>query len=523
MHLTEGAKISQQLIKQALADPNFTFGIEAEFFLAGAQTFIREHMTQGQETMDMGGGEFFVKKLGELTWHDVVHFLKPLGVSQSELKHDHEVLRDRLFDTYEEVIGEDSASVTPEDAWNQLGQKHRNHELLAMLRAFPVGRLMGVERAQSDSIQDIVYDGDVNEIRPYGKLNEIPVALSEVGYGEEDFSVTDKAQGQLGHATRDAFYNLVAKDISEKLGVKVVYTTDSNYGYHVSGGHQHWFVTEDGSLLSTEEDHDVIGLELVSPVMQANEGFAMLLRVLELMNEGILGLRVITTDKTGLHVNLGVKGKEIDPVKILVLSGDEHMTQKFGRATSENAASIQAELNRRMRAAAQGKASTVLTPKDLVLAASKVLQSIKTEPKDIERAIEVLNSLKPEGKRHSINFEKLLSGYVEYRGIGNKDYHKRGEDIRNAVLHMLGITHIATDPNAYRQEFLKKLYLMIQRALEHELKPGEYIDVPLAASASMVGRGPRGGYGSPLEQYRETPYDGENLVQYGFDPGSNTQ
>ena len=85
------------------------------------------------------------------------------------------------------------------------------------------------------------------------------------------------------------------------------------------------------------------------------------------------------------------------------------------------------------------------------------------------------------------------------------------------VLHMIGMTYIATDPDAYRQEFLKKLYLLVQQAQQQ-------VEVPLAASASMIARGPRGGYGSPIEDYRDTPYDGEQfMTKYGFDAGSNTQ
>jgi hypothetical protein len=89
---------------------------------------------------------------------------------------------------------------------------------------------------------------------------------------------------------------------------------------------------------------------------------------------------------------------------------------------------------------------------------------------------------------------------------------------------MIGMTSIATDPSAYRKEFLKKLYLMVQRALEHELQPGEYIDVPMTASVGMIGHGPRGGYGAPIEDEPDTPYDGENyMTKFGFDAGSETQ
>jgi hypothetical protein len=129
-----------------------------------------------------------------------------------------------------------------------------------------------------------------------------------------------------------------------------------------------------------------------------------------------------------------------------------------------------------------------------------------------------MNELKPEGKSYSVNFSKLPSGYVEFRAIGNANYEHKAADIASAVQRMIVITYIATDPNAYRQEFLKKLYKIVADAMPKEPEK-------LAASVGYTARqaGMPGGYGSPIEDEPETPYDGENYVQYGFDSGSETQ
>jgi hypothetical protein len=517
MLLIEGAKISQQLLNKALADPNFTFGIEAEFFLVGARSFLTQQMTQDLDTGDNEGTKHFVKKLGDVTWHDVLHYFTPLGVQGKETKTDHEVMNHRLLNSlahseYAPDTKSELASISPEAAWAALQQQYGVHELMALLQVFPEHRMLDTPANQIEIIHDIVYDSEVEEIAPFNKLNAIMIALGEVD------NENDKIDFNKDIGSRDTIYNLVTKELSERLGQRVVYTTDSNHVYHVSNQHEHWVVTEDGiSLSDTERENDAVGIELVSPVMNAQDGMAMLERVLSIMNEGILGLKVVTTEKTGLHINLGVQGQEIDPVKILVLSGDEYMVNKFNRATNDNAASIQAEVQKRMRAAAQSNVPATLTPNDLVQTASMILRSIKVEPKDLERAIGVLNSLKPEGKAHSIDFNKLHSGYVEYRAIGNQNYHKRAAEIREVVLHMIGMTYIATQPDAYRQEYMKKLYIMVQRAVE------DHADINIMSSVGVIGGGTRGGYGSSLEQYRDSPYDGENYVQRGFDPGSNTQ
>jgi hypothetical protein len=146
------------------------------------------------------------------------------------------------------------------------------------------------------------------------------------------------------------------------------------------------------------------------------------------------------------------------------------------------------------------------------------MHEMQVDQQDLTRLTQLMNDLKPEGKSFSVNFMKLPSGYVEFRAIGNADYEYKATDISDAVQRMIVITHIATDPDAYRQEFLKKLYKIVADAMPKEPEQ-------LAASVGVIGKqaGTPGGYGSPIEDEPKTPYDGENYVQYGFDSGSDTQ
>jgi hypothetical protein len=328
----------------------------------------------------------------------------------------------------------------------------------------------------------------------------------------------------------------------------VAYVWDDTKVFHV-GDYKIWVVTSDDSLNEDAEDAwakkiDILGIEVVSPIMNAEEGLTMLNKILEIMNGEILGLEVMTTEETGLHINLGVKDKEIDPIKILVLSGDEHIVNKFDRANNAYAASIQGSMRDRMADVASGYVPKGMTSNNanikgvgtLIDRAQEVLRGLETDERDIDRVIAVLNNIKPEGKSHSIDFSKLPSGYVEYRAIGNAGYEKRKDDIMSAVMHMIGITHIATEPSVYRKEFLKKLYLMVQHTVattdvSQDITlnqkfggAGDESTVGLTASVGMVGRGPRGGYGEPADDSPPTQYDGEAfLTRYGFDPGSDTQ
>ena len=274
MNLLEGVKISKSLLSAALQDPNFTFGIEAEFFLVGAQALLRQQMTQDLDTADVNGRDHFVKKLGDMTWHDILHYFTPLGVDENDLKHEHEIMNDRLLDAYREN------DASPEEAWAGMSKEYGVHEMMALLRVFPDGRIVGVPENQVEAIRDIVYDSDVEEISPFRKLNNVDVALARVGQEKESLNVHN------GYASRDAIYNMVAKELTQKLGAKVAYTTDSNYAYNASNAHEYWALTEDGSLFDTEAKTDAVRMELISPVMTAQEGLQVLMQILQIMNEG---------------------------------------------------------------------------------------------------------------------------------------------------------------------------------------------------------------------------------------------
>jgi len=531
MQLVEGAKISQQILRQAINDPNFTFGIEAEFYIEGAAQFMQDYMTSGQETIThsskVGGidyeDEYYAKNLRDTTWHDVLHYFKPLGV-QEDYRQPPLIMQQRLETFYKENVGREKLGA-PSKLWDALKEHLSVPVLMAALQIFPDGRFVGLPENQEKTFRNIVYDGDISEIKPFGKLGDIQYITDS----PEDSDIRGSFHGIRGLTmTQPAFLELVADDLSTKLGTEVISVMDDTKVFH-AGDYKTWVVTSDDSLFKRAKvttGKGMAGVEVVSPIMSAEEGLAMLNKMLDIMNGTILGLNVFTTAETGLHINLGVKNKQIDPIKILVLSGDEHIVNKFDRANSEYASSVQSSMRDRMASVAGGEApagmdaSKIGTRKDvnsLIAQAQEVLKGIETDERDIDRVVSVLNNIKPTGKSQSIDFDKLASGYVEYRAIGNKDYEKRKGEIMDSVLHMIGMTHIATEPSAYRKEFLKKLYLMVQRTVATA-------DEPITASVGMIGYGPRGGYGSPIENEPKTPYDGEEfLTKYGFDPGSDTQ
>lgn len=514
-HILEGVKTNRALINAALNDPNFTFGFEVEFYVVGAQAAIQQHLTKGLETRDEGGGRFYVKKLGDMTYYDVLHFWQPLGVPRTEIIDNEEIIDRRISSAYKKITGEESTDVPPHKIWEFLKKKYQVHQLMAIIRALPKGRMMGIPENQRDVIIEIVYDGDLEEITPFGKLNDMDIATAEAGYEHEDYNISNSA-------TRAAAYNLIAEQLSKKLGQDIISTPDSMESYPLSQGYKRWILTSDSSLTPRETKEDVVGCELISPVFQAQEGIQWLMKVLEIMQGSVLELDIKTTYETGLHINLGIKDKEIDALKMLILLGDEHIAKQFDRIGGDYSSPVAGELERRLGNISLGKYPTLDVSEKLMRATHDILRKIRIEQSDFQRLITHMDQIKPSGKNYSVNFK--LPEYVEFRSIGNRNYENRANEIRDAVLRMIVITYIATDPDAYHKEFLKKVYSMTVRAITNARQP-------LAASTGpwMVGHSTRGGYGIPASDVHkdigdpDSPYDGEKFIQYGFDPGSDTQ
>jgi hypothetical protein len=56
-----------------------------------------------------------------------------------------------------------------------------------------------------------------------------------------------------------------------------------------------------------------------------------------------------------------------------------------------------------------------------------------------------------------INFEWWQEGHIEFRHLGGTDYHKKWNEIKNTVARYARAFLIACDPEAYKDEYLKRL------------------------------------------------------------------
>jgi hypothetical protein len=228
----------------------------------------------------------------------------------------------------------------------------------------------------------------------------------------------------------------VANDFSEAIG-KPINASSSYHGARREPGH--YVVEPDGSL--EPDDSDDGGLEFVSPPMPIDELIDDLNKVKKWA--GIYGC--YTNDSTGLHINVSVPDyslEKLDYVKLALLMGDQYVLDQFGRAGNTYTKS----------------------------AMGKIRDKIKQQP---ERAQEFLDKMRSgmgelaskaihsgvTDKYTSINTK---SGYIEFRSPGGDWLDANFDKIENTLLRFTVALSAAINPQAYRQEYLKKLYKLLE-------------------------------------------------------------
>lgn len=244
----------------------------------------------------------------------------------------------------------------------------------------------------------------------------------------------DINDGDRGEASVDD----VANEFEEAIG-RPVNASSSYHGARREPGH--YVVEPDGSL-EGDEPGDA-GLEFVSPPLPIDE----LLSDLNKVKEWAGRRGCYTNDSTGLHINISVPDYSLDKldyVKLALLMGDEYVLDLFGRSGNHYAK------------AATGKIRTALQ-KDPDLAPA-LLDKMRGHMEDL--ATKAIHSGITD-KYTSINTK---SGYIEFRSPGGDWLDANFDKIENTLLRFTVALSAAINPQAYRKEYLKKLYKLLEGA-----------------------------------------------------------
>ena len=228
----------------------------------------------------------------------------------------------------------------------------------------------------------------------------------------------------------------VADDFSRAIGRPVNASLQYHGGRREAG---HYVVEPDGSL-DADDDSDA-GLEFISPPLPLDD-------MLSDLNKTIAWAKkygCYTNDSTGLHMNVSIPNysrENLDYVKLAILLGDQYVLQQFGRLSNTYTKS------------ALGKVKDIIQnrPEQTSQALAKMKDSLASE------AARVIHSGTTD-KYTSINTK---DGYIEFRSPGGDWLDADIPKLENTLLRFVVAMDAACDPQKYRQEYLKKLYKLLE-------------------------------------------------------------
>jgi len=267
----------------------------------------------------------------------------------------------------------------------------------------------------------------LRETMPY--MSDVEVAYSNI--------VSWPYYTQAEQEDSDADINAIADEFESTIGRPV----NASSSYHGATREKGKYVVEpDGSL--SPDDSDDVGLEFVSPPLPIDE----LLNDLDKVKQWADSRGCYTNKSTGLHINVSVPDFSIDKldyIKLALLLGDKYVLEQFDRLGNTYAKSAMDKIVDRVRQ----------HPEDAQMLLGKMKEGLDT------LATKIIHSGATD-KYTSINTKK---GYIEFRSpggnwLGDKFFNQ----IKPTLLRFVVALDAAMDPEKYRDEYLKKLYKLLQ-------------------------------------------------------------
>jgi hypothetical protein len=299
---------------------------------------------------------------------------------------------------------------------------------------FVISEFEGQGRIYNDAFTE--FADEMNET--YDENDFLEEELSYMSDIERNYDIQwpyyiDINQNQSGEVDIDR----VADEFSSAIGRPV----NASSRYHGATREKGKYVVEpDGSL--EPDDSDDSGLEFVSPPLPLEEMFSDLDKVKKWADEK----GCYTNSSTGLHINVSVPEFSVDNldyIKLALLMGDKYVLEQFDRLGNTYAKSAMDKIVERIKQRPEDAEMLLVKMKEgLGKLATKVIHSGATD------------------KYTSINTKK---GYIEFRSPGG-DWlsDKFFNQIKPTLSRFVVALDAAMDPEKYRDEYLKKLYKLLQ-------------------------------------------------------------
>ena len=384
-------------------------------------------------------------------------------------------LREKLTDQYEQYVYEqasDSDELYEKTAKNIAYQlksldEDEIREMLGLDSDAEISRdeindaVDKVHEEQIDPYFENAYDDAMQELREQYTEEDW---LSEAGYNTmSDISANFDIEWPYWTEEEGSSDNLMdIYSVGEEFENAVGRPVNVSDTYHRAPRNPGEYAMEPDSSLNPDDPSNESGLEFISPPLPIGELISDLSKVKAWAD--LHGC--YTNSSTGLHINVSIENKDfeqLDYVKLALLLGDIHVLKQFGR-----------DSNRYTKSAFE-----------------KVKEKAKNPNFDIEPFLDQMREhLSAIGSRaiHSGITEKFISihpkdGYIEFRSPGGDWLGENFNLIENTLLRFVVALDAALDPNKYRQEYLKKLYKLLQVTSSED--PMKYFAMYVAGTIPM--------------------------------------
>lgn len=261
----------------------------------------------------------------------------------------------------------------------------------------------------------------------------------------------------------------LASSLEETLGVE----TQVSSSYHgQSKDATSWYFEPDGSLEpASEEDMPV---EIVSPPMSLKDTHDILPRFFKWVEEN----NGYANKSTGFHMSLSMPNHDestVDYLKLALFLGDEYVLKQFGREANTYCQSSLKIIRNRLKHDPN--------PAEKLATAFEKMRSnmIQLASKSIANSYQ--------GKMVTIHNK---GNYIEFRSAGSSNYFSDINRVQNTLLRYAYAMSIASDPEAERQEYAKKLYKLLSESVKSEGDAMQYFikysagELPRSALISFV-------------------------------------
>jgi len=345
-----------------------------------------------------------------------------------------------------------------DEDWDNDPEEHIYQYLVADVDTATIGEIIGVDLSDTDGAtkQQVAQAAELineNELQPFfNDARDWHRAENDGAWDESDW--LDEADLDRMSAIENAYQitwphwtyssgedNVDVDQVADEFGTAMQRPVNASRSYHGARREAgHYVVEPDGSL--DPDGDDDMGLEFVSPPLPLEEMFSDLDKVKTWADR----TGCYTNESTGLHINVSVPGFNIDNldyIKLALLMGDKYVLEQFDRLGNTYAKSAMDKIIDRVRQRPEDAEMLLVKMKEgLGKLATKVIHSGITD------------------KYTSINTK---TGYVEFRSpggdwLGDKFFNQ----IKPTLLRFVVALDAAMDPEKYRDEYLKKLYKLLQ-------------------------------------------------------------